>query len=226
MSFREAVLDIFFPPKCAFCGALLPTGSDGICADCRKTLPFAPEKGEKPEFTASLTAPLYYDETVRRAVLSCKFGNRPSVCRAFGVLIAEKLREHRDDFDVITWVPLSRARRRKRGYDQAKLIAESVGRELGTRVEPLLRKERDNPPQSGIRSPEQRRANVSGMYAVADPAAVKGKSVLLLDDVVTTGATLAECARMLRLAGAREVHAAASARSMVEKEKTHVEVSL
>ena len=103
---------------------------------------------------------------------------------------------------------VSRARRRERGYDQAECLARAVGAELGMRPRRILIKKRNNPAQSGIPTPEQRRANVLGVYEVRDHAAVQGKIILLIDDVTTTGATLSECCRTLLDAGAAQIFCA------------------
>lgn len=94
-------------------------------------------------------------------------------------------------------MPLSAKRCHRRGYDQAQLLAEAAAEVLGTKAVPLLRKARDVSPQSRLRTPEERRANISGCYVVRSADAVRGKRILLIDDVITTGSTLSECARML-----------------------------
>lgn len=126
--------------------------------------------------------------------------------------MAKCIDENEISCDIITWVPLSRKRLRKRGYDQARLLAEELSRISGVGCCRLLQKTRNNPAQSGTGSAEKRRANVSGVYRAADEDQVKGKSILLVDDIVTTGATLSECARVLISAGAREVKAVTVAR--------------
>ena len=108
-------------------------------------------------------------------------------------------------FDVVTWVPVSRRRLRSRGYDQARLLAESACRLWEVRPEQLLQKITDNPAQSGLKEEAARRANVLGVYEAAEPERIQGCRILLVDDICTTGATLAECARMLRDAGAADV---------------------
>ena len=122
-------------------------------------------------------------------------------------------REFPDGFDVLTWIPVSRARKFRRGYDQVELLARSVGKELAVELVPVLRKIRNNRQQSKIRDAAVRRANVLGVYRVTDPDSVRGKRVLLLDDILTTGATASEAARVLLTAGAKEVHCAAVAAS-------------
>lgn len=99
----------------------------------------------------------------------------------------------------------------RRGYDQAQLLAEAAAEVLGTKAVPLLRKARDVSPQSRLRTPEERRANIAGCYVVRSADAVRGKRILLIDDVITTGSTLSECARMLLTAGAVSVRGAALA---------------
>jgi ComF family protein len=114
-----------------------------------------------------------------------------------------------DGFDVLTWIPVSRLRRIRRGYDQVELLAKAVGRELGIQPVPLLKKVRHNRPQSGLKDAAARRANVLGVYEALPGA--EGKHILLVDDIVTSGATLLECARTLQEAGAASVRCVAVA---------------
>ena len=113
-----------------------------------------------------------------------------------------------DQPEVLTWIPVSTLRRWKRGFDQTQLLALATARELGIPAVKTLKKIRHTPPQSGIGKADARRANVLGAYRITDPALVRDKSVLLLDDILTTGATASECAKTLLLAGAREVSCA------------------
>ena len=210
MGLGKWLLDLLFPPKCAFCGRLLAGGEEGICASCRSELPRTGDAARKCDFLRAVTAPLYYEGTVRRALLRYKFESAPARGAVFGRLIAEDLlRREAVDFDTVTWVPLSRKRERRRGYDQARLLAEAAAERLGMRAEPLLQKVRDVPPQSRLNTPEARRANISGCYEAAAP--VEGRRILIVDDIVTTGSTLSECARVLMLSGAEDVRGAALA---------------
>ena len=212
MSRKDRILDFFFPPRCAFCGAILEESGDGVCSACRKALPRAAETERKCDFVRAYTAPFYYEEPVRQGMLAYKFRNAPSRGKVFGRMIGEDLlRRGIDGFDLISWVPLSAKRHRRRGYDQARLLAEAAAETLGTAAVPLLRKVRDVSPQSRLRTPEERRANISGCYVVRSADAVRGKRILLIDDIITTGSTLSECARMLLTAGAVSVRGAALA---------------
>lgn len=207
------LLDLIYPPRCAFCHTLVANGRILVCDECARTLPFTTENGRrKLSFSAGCVAPLYYENDVRESLQRFKFSGCTGYARAYAPYLAECVREaFGSDFDLISWVPISRKRMHRRGYDQAQLLAKAVGRELGMKPVRTLRKIRDNPPQSRTGSPEQRRKNVAGVYVPVHPEAFAGKRVLLLDDIVTTGSTLSECARTLGLAGAEKIYCAAAA---------------
>ena len=120
------------------------------------------------------------------------------------------------EFDTVTWVPVSRKRLRRRGYDQAGLIAGEAAKLWDTRAVPLLKKTRDTPAQSK-KDAAARRANVLGAFAPQNEERIKGSRILLIDDVRTTGATLGECAGVLRRAGAAEVVCAVLATPRLER---------
>lgn len=154
----------------------------------------------------------YYEKDVSKSIRRFKFGNVRSYANVYARLLALRLQDtFPDDFDMLVWVPVSRLRKLKRGYDQAELIAKALAKELDIPANPALKKIRHTPPQSGLRDAAQRRANVLGAYAVRSGQVLADKRVLLLDDVLTTGATAAECARVLVTAGAKEVYFAAVA---------------
>ena len=120
------------------------------------------------------------------------------------------------EYDFITWVPLSRKRLRKRGYDQTRLIAEKIAVSLKVPLIPTLEKVRETKVQSTLTTVEERRGNISGSYAVTVSQQLAGKRILLVDDILTTGATLSECARVLLLGGAESVCGAVFARKRGE----------
>lgn len=154
----------------------------------------------------------YYKDTVRESLLRYKFAGRRSYASAYGRVLAMKLQTAGfTDFDILTWVPVSPLRRLRRGYDQVALLVAAVGKELGVTPCRTLRKRRNNPPQSSIKDVYRRRANVLGVYQPVNPESIRGKRILLLDDIITTGATASECARTLLTAGAKEVYCAAVA---------------
>ncbi len=202
---------LLFPPKCVLCRRILGDNETDLCRECRTDTPEFPKHSKKLPYLAGWTALWYYEDSVRRSILRFKFYNARSYADAYGRMLAMKLAAEGTNFDLLTWVPISRMRKWRRGYDQVELIARAVGKELGIDPVLTLKKWRNNPPQSGISDASQRRANVLGVYQVLDPAFISGKRILLLDDIMTTGATAGECARMLLTAGAKEVYCAAVA---------------
>lgn len=214
---RSLLLDLLYPPKCVFCGALLEDARALMCPQCLRELPWlrGAEAEQEKEFISLCVSPLRYQEKVRDSIRRYKFSGMFSFCQVYGELTARCVRERlAGRYDLISWVPVSRKRRRERGYDQAFLLARETARalEAGAPVS-LLEKVRNNPPQSGLEEQAARRANVMGAYRVSAPRAAAGGRILLIDDVVTTGETLSECARTLRLSGARDVVCAALARA-------------
>ena len=209
----EKILDLLYPPKCAFCRRLVRDGRM-LCPECEKKLP-VPDREDQaqhiPPLALCLSA-LYYTGDVQKSLLRYKFHGAAAYCRIYGELMDACLREHDVHPDVVTWVPLSRRRLRKRGYDQAELLAREVAGRRGIPCERMMEKTRNNPAQSGTRSPEERRKNVEGVYrAITDCTAVQ---VLLVDDIVTTGATLSAAAQVLYDAGAIEVTGLTLARNL------------
>ncbi len=217
---RDHILSIFFPHQCVLCQKVLPTGQTDLCHSCRAETEDFPKPKYKISFVAGWTSMWYYNEKVRHSMLLYKFYNRRSYGAIYGRLLAMKLQETPlCQYDILTWVPVSSRRKWKRGYDQVELIAQSVGQELLTPATPTLRKVRHTKPQSRLSDISRRKANVLGAFAVLDPAIVAGKRILLLDDIITTGATVSECSRVLLTAGAKEVHCAAVAALNKEKRR-------
>jgi len=210
----QRIGELLFPSKCVLCRSVLAKEEADLCHECRKEISdFSKPKRSIP-FLASWTALWYYNGSVRKSLLRYKFSGRRSYAGPYGRLLAMKLlREYPMGFDILTWTPISRLRRFKRGYDQVELLAQAVARELDMEVTQTLTKIRNNPPQSGITGHAERRANVLGVYRAVDPERFRGKRVLLLDDIITSGATASEAARVLLTAGAAEVTCAAVAAS-------------
>lgn len=212
MKLLQWIAGWLFPDKCILCGCVLESEETDLCRACRVDAPECPASKIKYPYIDQWTALWYYEGNVRHSLLRYKFHNRRSYAAGYGRLLAMKLmNEDGLDFDVLTWIPISAKRLRKRGYDQVELLAQKMGQELEIIPVSTLKKIRHNRKQSHITGLAQRRANVLGAYAVTDPALIAGKRVLLLDDILTTGATAGECARVLLTAGATEVQFAAIA---------------
>ena len=208
------IAELLYPPKCLFCQKTLTRGQIDLCPNCRAAAPEFTKSKIKYSFIARWTSLWYYKDMARRSILRYKFYNRRSYAKSFGRLLAMKLqKEGMDDFDLLTWVPVSPLRRFRRGYDQVELLARAVARELNIKPKRLLQKIRHTPPQSGIREYAQRKANILGAYRTVHQELVRGKRILLLDDVLTSGATASECAKTLSISGAQQIYFAAIAAS-------------
>ncbi len=205
------ILHLLFPEKCPLCGKLLGAEDEVLCRPCATQTPEASRLKQRIPFLSGAFALWYYESAVRDSLIRFKFWYRRTYSRRYGAILAVKLQDIVSQYDLITWVPVSRWRKLKRGYDQVELITRALCRELQVTPVACLKKIRHNPPQSGIASAAQRRANVLGVYKVPDPELIAGKRILLLDDIITTGATISECAKTLMAAGAKEVYGVAVA---------------
>ena len=199
---QRNMLDLFFPRHCPFCGRIV--GRELLCGTCKASLPYCGEV--RTGGFGRCAAPLYYEGAVREAILAFKFKGKLEALDCFGSLMAQTAAEaFSGAFDAVTWAPVSRKRLRQRGYDQARLLCASLCVDWHVEPQETLRKVRDNPAQSGLEDAAARRANVLGVYEAVKPADIAGKRFLLVDDILTTGATLGECVRVLKAAGAADV---------------------
>jgi len=184
---------------CRCCGRPFDTGAPSVhvCARCRK---------KHPVYDQALSAGLY-EGALRSAIHRLKYSGRTELARPLAAFMADHLSPpfFPPQVDLILPVPLHRKRLRERGFNQALLLARKLYREYQALVRfDLLLRTRWTEPQVNLKGPE-RLANVRRAFALSDPAAVKNRSVLLMDDVYTTGATINECARVLKKAGAAQV---------------------
>lgn len=213
------LLELLFPPRCFGCAA----AGTALCAGCRGSVavvtpPVCARCGRPweerlvactdcpPEEIAAARAPFLYQGPMATAIRSLKFSGWKVLARHLAGAMAEVWDL---DADVVTWVPLSRRRRSRRGFDQAELLARPVGRRLGLPVRGLLVRSRDTPPQARRGGEERRRALRDAFRAVGRPS----RTVLLVDDVLTTGATAAACARALGRRGSERVFLLTAARA-------------
>lgn len=220
-----AALDLLYPPRCVLCEHL----GEWVCGSCLAGLPRAEGQRclvcwsllavpscrlceEAPLAFSALRSVFRYEGDVRRLVHAFKFGGQSVLGRPLARLVVGAWGGWGLDADVVVPVPLTRARGRLRGYNQALLLAREVARGLDIELAEALRRTGRAAPQATSASAEERHRNVAGAFSVPDAAAVAGRRILLVDDVATTGATLNACAEALRAAGAADVLAVTLAR--------------
>jgi ComF family protein len=231
------LFDLLLPPACPLCRQELAVPSPtGLCRTClgelpplpaprcpRCALPFATEGGvdhlcepclrQAPAFSQVIALGIY-DGLLRESIHRLKFQNQINLDRPLARLLAENLDQARLPVgsDLIVPVPLHAQRLRQRGYNQSLLLAKQLGKHRRSPVAPrLLIRTLPTPPQQGL-SLNVRQQNLRGAFALTNP--LQGESVLLIDDVMTTGATVRECARVLRAGGAGEVVVAVIGRAL------------
>lgn len=211
MSPLKAILQVLFPTTCACCGQVLVNGERQVCIECLSGLA-ATAYSAMPDNAAerllagrihleAATAIYYFkaENTVRHMVHAMKFHGNTDLCRIMGRQMGlELLRSGRfDDVDVLVPVPLHWIRRLQRGYNQSELlcrgIAEVMPREVNTTAVVRHRYTHKQSKQKGHR----RDKNVAGAFSMKRPDELAGKHVLLVDDVLTTGATLCACTEAL-----------------------------
>lgn len=214
MKILDLIAHLLYPWKCVFCESVLK--DTDICRECEEKLSYTVGDSamQKFPFIDKCVSPLYYKDKVRASVHRYKFGGCSAYSRRYAALMSDCVENNLDcrSIDVISWIPLSKKRLRQRGYDQARLLAEEIAAKTGLPCRQLLQKVKNNSAQSLTRDAKQRRENVAGVYALDDGADVSGLLILLVDDVVTTGATMSEAARILRKAGAKSVFGVTLAR--------------
>lgn len=202
-SLKEALAGILFPKNaaCLSCGRESVTGSDGLCADCHEgieTFNAAPPPAETDGFSSVYV----YNDVSGRMVRRLKYSGAKYIAKSLADRI---ILPPEWEIDCVVPVPIYFRRFRKRGYNQSELIAKHLCRRLGLKLETdVLVKTRETLPQTRLVGSERRR-NLKGAFEADD--AVNGKSVLLVDDVRTTGSTLSECAAELKRHGAKAVWA-------------------
>ena len=205
-SLASRALDLALPALCAGCGLEGPP----LCPECRPVVDvrLGADPGVALGLPADLPAPLLQLEwcapftgVTRRALHQLKYAGERRLARPLGEAIARRWAAAGAGGDVLVPVPASADRVRERGYDQAALLAGAAARPLGLRAEPALARDRQTTAQFDL-DRGARGTNVAGAFRVTRPEVIRGRWVVLVDDVVTTGATLAACATALLEGGA------------------------
>lgn len=236
MNFKKLFANTLAPPLCIFCGKeLYITSKYCVCGKCALNLPYNDKnrcsicstpldisygdlycthcKKTNRIFAQNISRYIY-KEGVAAAIKKMKFGkNQTWIAKALGDFLTQTVEEDYSGiaFDMVTYVPLSRKGLRERGFNQSEIIAETVCTNTGFRIgKSILLKPLNIPKQSGLDF-KSRRQNVKGAFKISNGDDVADKTILLIDDIFTTGATLNECAKVLKRAGACVVYCATAA---------------
>ncbi len=203
-----ALLDLLFPPACVYCGKSLKDARLTHCAHCKEeTFWLSPtQEAEAGQHFSRCISAASYQDGMRRALLLFKFQGKRHYAKAFAAALAPLIgARFAGEFDLVTWIPVSKKTLKTRGYDQAQLLAQAVAQLLDMPAAPTLVQLREKRAQSGIANPTERRENVKDLFGPLPGAPIQGRRLLLMDDVFTTGATLEAGARALWAAGAAGV---------------------
>ena len=221
--FVRRMAQLFFPNKCIFCGTIIAAEKEYlICESCLQDLYSdrhinagltlgSTDMGPAKVRVDGLFCGVEYVGRARNAIIDFKFNGKRFYGKTLAWIFARVLYQWKECFDIIIPVPISGHRLRDRGYNQAEEVGKGISGCLGVSMEAgALRKVRDTPRQSKLKG-MQRVDNVAGAFEVINPENIRGRNVLLIDDILTTGSTLGECAGALYKAGANKVYCGALA---------------
>lgn len=199
--------DTIFPVRCPYCEKVIAR-DECACNICKAQFPGEPVKRYAVGGYECI-APFPYDRIFETAAKAFKFCNRGGYAKQLAKVISESIikAQTSDDFDIITCVPMHRKRQRQRGYNQARLLAVECAEILNIPYADTLEKYKENLEQHSIKA-SLRADNVRGVYRIIDSSLVENKRVLIIDDIITTGNTLGECARILMKSGCKSVSCA------------------
>jgi competence protein ComFC len=231
LDLKDDLLDFVYPQHCAICKKYLRREEKDICEVCWNSLvvltdPFCPycksfveeEKTEcsfckfagefSEDHKISLVRSLgRFDDYYRELVHRFKYGKKIPLGKRLGQRLGETINDDSifSKSDFLIPVPLHKSRYRERGFNQSEIIAEEISKATGLPfLKDMLKRKKNTKDQTNL-SPQQREENVRGAFVVTEPEMINGKKIILVDDVITTGATLSECARMLKQAGAEKI---------------------
>lgn len=230
---KECFLWLIFTNHCKYCNTIIEKGEE-ICAECRDNLPEI--KGERCKFCGAekdrcgckkhrmaydgITSPFYYENGIKQGIQKLKFNGKEHIARTLAEDMANCVKSDfaQVNFDFICYVPFTTAQKFRRNYNQSELLAERLSKTLKVSLNNVLVKlfETDSQHNKNIRN---RSGNVFGVYDIKENADVKDKTILIVDDIKTTGSTLNECASILKIRGAKEVYCVTAALTGKKKKK-------
>ncbi|MEG2396709.1 MAG: ComF family protein [Oscillospiraceae bacterium] len=229
----DKLLFVLFTKKCKYCGSIIPEKLE-ICDDCQKNLPrILPPichlcghskedckcKNKKHEYDA-IVAPFYYDKAIKIAIHRFKFGKKLNIGKTLAEDMAQAvLREYSElKFDLIAFIPMTKKEEKKRSFNQSEILANELSEIINVPATKVLVKIYETKTQHTL-SEKDRKGNVFGVFDISEKADLAGMTILLVDDIKTTGTTLSECAKMLNLSGAEAVYAVTAAITLKGEKK-------
>jgi len=234
LDLKDDLLGFVYPQNCPICRNPLKGDEKDICEECWKALALLPSPycpycrtfleiqdkianhpcpnltGSKERRILAIRSLGTFDDHYQKLIHRLKYEKKIQLGQRLAQKLGESISEDRcfSGCDMVIPVPLHRARERERGFNQSEVLAEGISRAMGISLTKGILKRRKNTKDQTYLNAQQRAENVKGAFVVTRPEKINGKNVILVDDVMTTGATLNECARMLKETGATRVFAA------------------
>ncbi len=204
---KEQLLNLIYPQVCGICGKGKNTYLCKKCENKLKTIAIFGKDEYLDKYFENHYYIFKYDNLIRNLIIDYKFNEKPYLYRSFLEFLNKYQKKYVqfEIYDIIIPVPISKKRKKERGYNQSLLIAKEMARKQNIKLkENVIEKIKNNNPQSKLNK-EERTENVKNVYTVANEKEIIDKNILLIDDIFTTGATLNECSKMLKLAGAKNI---------------------
>ncbi len=201
---KEIIKAILFPNRCPYCSVVIGR-NDYACDNCKKQFPEFVIKRYASGGVECCSA-FSYSSIFSNAIKRLKFSNMASSARLLAIPLVQCIIEVYDTstIDIITCVPMHKKMKRKRRYNQAELLARECAKIIGIEYADALEKHKQNRAQHTVKASE-RESNVKGVFRVKDPQLIRDKRILIVDDVITTGHTMGECAAVLIRHGCKSV---------------------
>lgn len=204
------LIDLIYPPVCGMCNKIC---KKHLCKECEMDLKkyeineIENVKGDKSKYYDYQVKTFKYKGKVRSKIIDYKFNEKSYMCHTFQKMITknEKIYSFLKKYDIILYVPMFKKQEHKRGYNQTYLIAKEIGKTLGVSIEKSnLTKIKDTKKQSTL-TKEERKTNVKDAFVIKKPERIVNKKVILFDDIFTTGNTVNECSKVIKMAGTKEI---------------------
>ncbi len=205
MNFFDFILHAIFPDRCPFCNKVIEN-YEISCKDCKDIT----DEYTEPIFSGvngySCVSSFPYNSIFRKSIVNFKFYSKPYYCEKLAYFLKESLAKgyQNTNFDIITYVPMHKYDFKNRGYNQSELLAKELSNLTGIKCANLLNKIKRTPSQHSLKLSE-RKTNLDGAFELSHPSLIQKKSVLIIDDVVTSGTTLSSCCKELSKANPKNI---------------------